>query len=173
MFATCKKVLRQGLEFLALALALLAAAGMTAIVGIIVTSVTMRKLVNTPLYFTEEVVGLLLSVSLLLGLPMVTLKASHVRVSILTTYFEGRKRTVLNLLAALVGVGFCGWVTIEAIPWLEFAVRLNLKTETSRVLLYPWMALLPISLTLTSIVFIARLFGLFVDEEDGDGEFDG
>ena len=165
--ASIKKTVQLGLEKLALALALLAALCMTSIVGIIVTSVTMRKLINSPLYFTEEVVGLLLSVSLFLGLPMVTLKASHVRVSILATYLEGWKRYALSLLASLVGIAFCTWITIEAIPWLEFAMRLDLKTETSRVLLYPWMSLLPASIFLTGVIFAARLFGV-IENKDGN-----
>ncbi len=158
---------RRGLEALAFAMALLAAAGMTAIVIIIVTSVTMRKLAQ-PLYFTEEVVGLLLSVSLLLALPMVTLKAGHVRVSIVESMLTGRGRTALAVLAAFVGIGFCAWVTYEALDWLAFALRLNLKTETSRILLFPWMALLPFCLGLTGIMFIARLIGLFHETTDDD-----
>ena len=164
-----RRVLRRGLEGLALAMALLAAIGMAAIVTIIVTSVTMRKLFNAPLHFTEEVVGLLLSVSLLLALPMVTLKGGHVRVSILANHLRGWQRRVLSGLAACVGIGLCAWVAIEAVPWLEFAVRLNLKTETSRILLYPWMAMLPLSLLLTAIVFVARLSGLIAEAEPAAG----
>ena len=63
MLSGAKKVVSLGLEYLALACAALAALGLTTIVGIIVTSVIMRKFANTPLHITEEVVGLLLSVA--------------------------------------------------------------------------------------------------------------
>ena len=43
-----------------------------------------------PADITEEVVGLLLSVSLFLGLPMVTLKARHVRVALLANMLSGK-----------------------------------------------------------------------------------
>lgn len=161
-----RNAVRRGLAAVAFAMALLAAAGMTAIVVIIVTSVTLRKLAQ-PLYFTEEVVGLLLSVSLFLALPMVTLKAGHVRVSIVESAIKGWGRSALAVLAACVGIGFCAWVTYEAMDWLAFALRLNLKTETSRILLFPWMALMPLSLGLTGVMFLARLFGLY-DETAGD-----
>ena len=160
-----RSIIKQGLEKLSLAFATIAALGMISIVAIIVTSVFMRKFANSPLHITEEAVGLLLSVSLFLGLPMVTLKAKHVRVALLSNMLKGRAYTNLQTLALLVGIGFFAWLIFEAIPWFEFAYRLNLKTETTRILLYPWMALLPLSLIVTCAILIARLFGI-LDQDD-------
>ena len=146
---------------------------MVAIVGIIVTSVLMRKFFNVPLYFGEEVIGMLMSVSLFLALPMVTLQGTHVRVSILSAYLKKRSRVlfaVISGLAALVGVACCTWLVVDAIPWLEFAIKHNLKTETSRILLYPGMAVLPMSIFLTGVIFAARLFGLIGDTENNGPE---
>ncbi len=140
--------------------AVVAAAGMISIVAIIVTSVLMRKFANSPLHITEEVVGLLLSVSLFLGLPMVTLQAKHVRVALLANMIKGRMHANLQILASIVAIGFFSWLIVEAIPWFEFGYRLNLKTETTRILLYPWMALLPLSLIVTCAILIARLLGI-------------
>ncbi|MEW7006170.1 TRAP transporter small permease [Lentilitoribacter sp. EG35] len=145
---------------MALSCAVASALGMVAIVVIIVTSVMMRKFANTPIHITEEVVGLLLSVSLFLGLPMVTMKANHVRVGLLVDLFSGKLRQIVQIAALLVGLIFFGWLIIESIPWFEFAFKRNLKTETSRILLYPWMALMPFSLTLTGLIFLAHLLGI-------------
>lgn len=155
-----KKTVSLGLEYLALAFAAFAALGLSAIVGIIVTSVVMRKFANTPLHITEEVVGLLLSVALFLGLPMVTLRAKHVHVSLLTTYVRGKAKTALQIAGLAVAIVFFGWLIWETIPWFEFAFKRNLKTETTRILLYPWMMLMPLSLAVTGLILIARLFGL-------------
>ncbi|MBT3361172.1 MAG: TRAP transporter small permease [Rhodospirillales bacterium] len=146
---------------------------MVAIVGIIVTSVLLRKFFNTPLFFGEEVVGMLMSVSLFLALPMVTLQGTHVRVTILSAYLKKRSRVlfaVISSLAALVGIACCAWLVIDAIPWLDFAIKHNLKTETSRILLSPAMAVLPISISLTGVVFAARLFGWIGDNEENGSE---
>ena len=134
-----QQFLKRGLEKLALAFAAVAAMGMVSIVAIIVTSVLMRKFANSPLHITEEMVGLLLSVSLFLGLPMITLKAKHVRVTLLSNMLRGKLHNGLQILASIVGIGFFAWLIVDAIPWFEFAYRLNLKTETTRILLYPWM----------------------------------
>ena len=164
MISTLKNAVSLGLEYLALALAALAAIGLTSIIAIITTSVIMRKFANTPLHITEEVVGLLLSVTLFLGLPIVTFRTKHVQVSLLTTYVSGITKTVLQTAGLVVGIVFFGWLILETIPWFEFAFKRSLKTETTRILLYPWMALMPLSLIVTGLILIARLTG-FIDNQ--------
>lgn len=172
MVLRARQLIAQGLDRLALACAAASALGMIAIVGIIVTSVLMRKFANSPLHITEEVVGLLLSVSLFLGLPMVTLKAKHVRVSLLADRLRGRMRLANQIAALLVGITFFTWLIVETIPWFEFAFKRNLKTETTRILLYPWMALMPISLTLTASILVARLVGVLDRKDDTEADME-
>lgn len=159
-----RRTIALGLEYLALALAVLATLTMTGIVAVIVTSVTMRRFANSPLHIAEDVVGLMLSASLFLGLPLVTLRAQHVRVSIVAEALKARFETGVRIAALLVGLVFFGWIMLEALPWLEFAWKRNLKTESSRLLLYPWMAVLPLSLGLTWLIFLARLVGILAPE---------
>ncbi|MCF4099327.1 TRAP transporter small permease [Maritalea mediterranea] len=162
-----KSYIAQGLEKLALVCSWAAALNMVAIVGIIVTSVLMRKLLNAPLHITEEVVGLMLTVSLFLGVPAVTLNAKHVKVSLIVDQLKGRTRAIILKTAILIGIIFFAWLIWEAVPWLEFAFKRNLKTETSRILLYPWMSVMFFSLVLTLLVYIARLFGQLDPDPDG------
>lgn len=165
-----KNTVALGLEYLALAFAALAAVGLSLIVSVIVTSVVMRKIANSPLHITEEAVGLLLSVTLFLGLPMVTLRAKHVRVSLLTSYVGDKSREVLQIAGLVVGIVFFGWLIWETIPWFEFALKRNLKTETTRILLYPWMALMPLSLAMTGAILVARLVGILESDENTESE---
>ena len=111
-----KRWVKGGLEYPALLLALLAALAMVAIVVIIVTSVISRKLFSMPLPFTEEFVGILMSVSLFLALPQVTLKGDHIRVSMLAKYLKRQSpmfHAILLLIATTSGVVFCAWILIE------------------------------------------------------------
>jgi len=135
----------------------MAAACAFAMVALVVLSVAMRHLAGAPFRFTEELVGLLLCATLFLALPQVTLSGSHVRVGLLERYLGARGRRVLGVLAAGVMVAFCLWFTIEALPWLDFAFRRTLKSEASRLLLYPWMATAPLSLALSGLIAITRL----------------
>lgn|SRR6056297_810106 len=148
-------------------MAVLAASCIVGIVALITTSVAMRRFAATPLHITEDVVGLLLSAALFLGLPLVTLRSRHVRVSIVANALQARLGWAVHLAAMLVGVVFFGWIFIKALPWLDFAWTRNLKTETARMLLYPWMAVLPLSVGLTWVIFAARLLGLLDRERHG------
>ncbi|EAR51280.1 hypothetical protein OG2516_17665 [Oceanicola granulosus HTCC2516] len=137
---------------------------MIAIVGLVTTSVILRRVAGTPLHITEDVVGLLLTAMLFLGLPLVTLRAQHVRVSIVSNALEPRFGGAVRIAALLVGLVFFGWIFLKALPWLEFAWKRNLKSETARLLLYPWMAALPVSVGLTWLIFAGRLTGLLPPE---------
>ena len=168
MIKKFNKIVAQGLEKLVLVSAGAAMLSMISIVGIIFTSVLMRKLFNAPLHITEEVVGLLLSLSLFLGLPMVTMRSKHVRVSLLADQLNKQWHVGIQIMALLFGIAFFTWLIIETVPWFEFAFNRNIKTETSRILLYPWMAVMPFSLILTCSVLIARLFGVIDRFESND-----
>lgn len=170
MISTAKRYLAQGLEYLALAMAFLAALAMVGIVTIIVTSVIMRRFANAPLHITEDMVGLMLSVVIFLGVPYVTLRSKHVRVAIVAEAAGKRLAPVLAGAAMLVGVIFFGWIFVESLPWFEFAWKRGLKTETARILLYPWMAVLPLSIGLTWLIFVSRLFGLLEAERHKSAE---
>lgn len=137
-------------------LALLGALAGSAIVVLIGASVAMRHVANAPFRFTEELVGLLMTTAFFLVLPLVTLKSEHVRVQILLTALPARISGLVTGLAALFGIGFCLWFFWLSIPWFEFAFNRTIKSEVARLLLYPWMALLPLSMILTAIAFAIR-----------------
>lgn len=149
--------IERGLGLLARLFSYLAAVAMFAIVGIILASVVMRHVVGSPLYYTEELVGLLLGASLFLALPMVTHQADHVRVTFLVQFVSDKGRAVLAILAGAVTLAFCVWFLVEAIPWLEFAFKRNIKTEAASIRLGPWMAVLPISISLAAMLVLVRV----------------
>ena len=137
------------------ALAAVAGLGMVVMVSV---GVVMRYFLNSPLNFTEEVVGLLLSASLFLMLPYLTLQDKHVQIILLTQHPSEKVRWSLRILKQLVTLVFFAWMLYETIPWLKFAMKLNLKTEISRLPLLPWMAILPISFFLTGIASLLCLW---------------
>ncbi len=158
----------KGLKRSALFLAILSALSLVAILVVIVASVVLRKFFDAPLFFAEELVGLLMSASLFLALPMATIKGQHIRVTLLIDSLKARIPFVaqaISTLGILVGLGFCGWTLWEAIPWMEFAIKRELKSETARILLYPLMSVVPVSMALCCIIYFARLLGFIKLEE--------
>jgi TRAP-type C4-dicarboxylate transport system permease small subunit len=150
------RTLEQALVLVARLCAWLAASSLFLIVAIIVVSVVMRRVAGSPMYYTEELVGLLLSSSLFLALPLVTAQARHVRVTFLAAILPVRGRVVLSLFAAFVMLAFCVWFLVDAIPWLEFAIRRNIKSEAASLRLGPWMAVLPVSVALCALLVLVR-----------------
>lgn len=138
-------------------MAVLAACAGAAIVALIGASVTMRYLAFTPFRFTEELVGLLMTAAFFLALPLVTARAEHVRVLVLVTSLPDWAARLASVSASLFGAAFCVWFFALCLPWLEFAIDRNIKTEVGRLLMYPWMALLPLSMFLTAVAFFIRV----------------
>lgn len=139
------------------ALAVLAAISGAVIVALIGASVTMRYFAFAPFRFTEELVGLLMSAAFFLALPLVTLRSEHVKVTVLLTTLSPITRRLVAALAGLFGIVFCMWFFALCVPWMEFAFERNIKTEVGRLLLYPWMAVLPVSMLLTALAFSVRM----------------
>lgn len=137
-----------------IAMAVLAALAGCVIVVLIGASVTMRYFAFAPFRFTEELVGLLMTAAFFLALPLATLRAEHVRVLVLVSALPNRVRTWVGRLAALLGAAFCLWFLALCVPWLEFAIERNIKTEVGRLLMYPWMAILPLSMSLSIVAFL-------------------
>ena len=74
----------------------------------------------------------------------------------LLAYLPERTKRPVNIIAGLFGLAFCLWFFALCLPWFEFAFDRKIKTEVGRLLMYPWMALLPISMLLSGIAFILR-----------------
>ena len=143
------------------ALAALATLAGVLIVVLVGSSVTMRHIANAPFRFTEELVGLLMTAAFFLALPLVTLNSDHVRVQVLVNALPSRLARVVSYAAAVFGIAFSVWFAWLCIPWFEFAFERNFKTEVGRLLMYPWMALLPLSMSLTAIAFACQLHQSF------------
>ncbi len=155
-----------GLRTLFTALAVLATVAGVSIVGLVGTSVVMRHAANAPFRFTEELVGLLMTAAFFLALPLVTLNAEHVRVQIVVASLPQRLVLWAGFGAAMFGIVFSLWFFWLGIPWFEFAFSRSIKTEVGRLLMYPWMALLPLSMMLTAIAFAVRVADLVLPATD-------
>ena len=146
-------------------LAALAAVAGGVIVILIGASVTMRHVANAPFRFTEELVGLLMTAAFFLALPLVTLRAEHVRVQVLVKALPAKTAGWVRICASLFGVVFCLWFFAISIPWFEFAFSRGIKTEVSRLLMYALMSLMPVSLVLTAVAFVIRAASEGVSEQ--------
>ena len=54
-------------------------------------------------------------------------------------------------------LAFCVWFLVDAIPWLEFAFKRNIKSEAASLRLWPWMGMLPVSVALCALLVSVRI----------------
>ena len=141
-----------------LILSSLAGFGMVLIVFL---SVIQRYVLKSPLSFSEELVGLLLCSMLFLSLPYISNSEKHVKINLAVNLLSDKAKLFASILSSLVMITFCFWMIVETIPWLDFAIRLNLKTENSRLILFPWMGVIPLSLFLNIIISLKKIYKIY------------
>ena len=146
--------LYESLESLSAAMAMLGAFSASGIVLVIGVSVSMRYFAFAPFSFTEELVGLLMTISFFLALPLATLRSEHVQISVFVAALTEKNRSRATKISRVFGTIFCVWLLVLSIPWLDFAIDRKIKTEVGRLIMYPWMLVIPISVILTMIAFI-------------------
>lgn len=164
------EITENGLIHLARLLAVISALAIASITGIICVSVIMRRVANSPLFYAEELVGLLLAITLFFALPLVTLRGDHIRVTLLANQLQKKGRTYLGLVGGMVVLAFLGWLILESVDWMAFAIRLGLKTEATSIPLVPWMAIVPFSLCITVLGVIVQLCLALARINSGDSD---
>ena len=133
------------------------------IVAVVLLSVFQRYVLKSPLSFSEELVGLLLTSMLFMSLPYISNMEKHVKITLISNLLQIKYKIWLTIIAYLINLIFSAWMLIETIEWMEFAIKLNLKTENSRLLLSPWMAVVPLSFSVNIIISIKKIFKLIIE----------
>ena len=133
------------------------------IVAVVLLSVFQRYVLKSPLSFSEELVGLLLSSMLFMSLQYISNTEKHVKITLISNFLQIKFKIWLTIIAYLINLIFSVWMLIETIEWMEFAIKLNLKTENSRLLLSPWMAVVPLSFSVNIIISIKKIFKLIIE----------
>ena len=133
------------------------------IVAVVLLSVFQRYVLKSPLSFSEELVGLLLSSMLFMSLPYISNTEKNVKITLISNLLQIKYKIWLTIIAYLINLIFSVWMLIETIEWMEFAIKLNLKTENSRLLLSPWMAVVPLSFSVNIIISIKKIYKLIIE----------
>ena len=126
--------------------------------ALVVTATVMRYFIGRPFDFTEELVALLYMSMVFLAIPLVTFKQSHIAVSVMPRRFKHALGGVLRAGSALVMIAFCTWFTIEAYGYVEYSRRLSSRSEQVDFLLWPWMAVIPVTMGFVTIIAVFRYF---------------
>ncbi len=125
---------------------------------LVITSSFMRYFVGRPFDFTEELVALLYMSMVYLAFPLVTARRAQITVSVLPERIAVLCSGLLRVCSGLVMIAFCTWFAIEALDFAQYSHRLSSRTEQVDLLLWPWMALIPVTMAFTTLIEIFYLF---------------
>jgi TRAP-type C4-dicarboxylate transport system permease small subunit len=124
--------------------------------GFVALAAIMRYAVGAPFAFTEEIVGLLFSAMVFLALPYCSLQGKQIEVTFVVERLPLSWRRVSAVAALVFTFAFCliyGWFAYE---FTEMSFMLNARSDMGRVLLWPWMALMPIGCLAMAIAALVR-----------------
>jgi TRAP-type C4-dicarboxylate transport system permease small subunit len=146
-----------------------ATAALLLMTSLVVISSFMRYLVGRPFGFTEELVALLYMSMVFLAIPIATVHRRHVAITVLPQKIMLLFKRPFRFLAVVAMIAFCIWFTVAAVSFTSESYRFGSRTEISEILLWPWMAVIPISMGLVSLISILHLIQ-GADPSEGPGE---
>ena len=142
---------------IARAMLYVATAALLLLTFLVVLSSLMRYVYGAPFSFTEELVALLYMSSIFLALPLATAERVHVAIAVLPKKVMHLLRYPLRLLACLIMIAFCVWFTIVAYEFMAQSYSFNSRSEQAEILLWPWMAIMPVSMGFVVLIAILHL----------------
>lgn len=126
---------------------------MTALIFI---STLMRYLGGRPLRFSDELAGLLFLSLTFLCLPHVLNKGRHIRIEILINIVPPGIARLMDFIGVITLLVFCSIFAYESWNFMSFSFSLNSRTDISSILLWPWMAIMPLSMLLCMLVQLSH-----------------
>ena len=141
------------------------AAGMTVLVFV---STLSRYLFNAPWHFANELTGLLFFSLTFLTIPHVLNQGDHIRLDLLTRRLPAGLARIAEALAALILLLFAAILLYESWDFMSVSYGLAARTEIGGLLLWPWMALMPLSFLLCILIQLRH--GLSAPDKHCTGE---
>ncbi|MGD9045434.1 MAG: TRAP transporter small permease [Desulfobacterales bacterium] len=140
------------LGFVAEKMAWVAMLAIVACMALVVTDVIRYQAVHKPLPGTHEVVELIASVILSMGIGYLTFVRGHVSVGILVDRFRPRVQAVFDLVTGVVALGFTIWLTEGMLEMAARNYRYGWVTGVLEIPRAPFIFLIALSLALACVV---------------------
>jgi TRAP-type C4-dicarboxylate transport system permease small subunit len=142
-----------------------------ACMALVVTDVIRYQIVHKPLPGTHEVVELIASVILSMGIGYLTFVRGHVAVGILVDRYRPRVQAVFDLVTGVIALGFTIWLTVGVVEMAIRNLRYGWVTGVLEIPRAPFMYLIALSLALTSVVLLRDVIKavMMIRQGGGDG----
>lgn len=133
--------------------------------GMILLSAILRYVINEPLSFSDELAGLLFVTLGFFSFPYVMEKSEHINLAVLVERLSPAKQKVCRFLASMIFFSFSITFIYQSWNFVDFSRVLSSRTDVAHLLLWPWMAVMPISMTLCALVELRFLYRLLTGKD--------
>lgn len=125
------------------------------------------NMILRPLYLpikgSYELIGISGALTAALILVQSQLESVHITVDIVSSRYPKKLRKIIGKISSLLGTALFAFLGVELILLSIHFFRMGEKTETLRLILYPFVFVVGISSGLMSIAFLVKIF----DEKRG------
>lgn len=147
-----------------------AAAGIFMLMALVFVSVFFRYVLNSPIIATEDMMALLLGITIFTAFPLVTSQRGHISVELLTGLFAGFP-VADRVRRILIDIGIIGVVLFMAKKLFDQAVRYQDRETGSIMMDWP---LYPFIYSFAGLVVLAAvLFAMRALKDRGRGDSGG
>ncbi|GAA0402052.1 hypothetical protein GCM10009133_08530 [Cocleimonas flava] len=125
---------------------------------LVLVSTLLRYVLGQPISFSDELAGLLFLTMAFTTFPHILNESGHISLDLLIKRMPSFLQKICAYFGMLVFITFAVVFTYQAWKYMGFSKQINSRTDVSGILLWPWMALMPLSMILCVIVEINKLF---------------
>jgi len=141
-----------------------------ACVALVVTDVVRYQVAGKPVPGTHEVVELIASVILSMGIGYLTFVKGHVSVGILVDRFRPRVQAVFDLVSGVIALGFTIWLTKGMIEMAMRNFRYGWVTGVLEIPRYPFISFIAAALALACMVLVRDVIVAVIVIRKGGGD---
>lgn len=116
-----------------------------------------RYVVDAPLPFSDELVGFLLVCIAFLAIADGFMKGRQVRLLFLWKLLPPRVRNIAYLAGHVFTLAVLGAIVRESYEFARFSFEIGAKSPVADIIEWPWMAVIPVSVSLLMICVFLRL----------------
>ena len=132
--------------------------GLLVMTGLVMADVILRRLINAPLMFADEVAGYLLVLVTMFGLGYTLKEDAHIQVRIIVDQMSPRKLIYMRIIWCATSIVYAVvllWMTAE-LTWESFELKAFSPTP-SQLPMYPFQLVMPIGCLLLLLQLVVNL----------------
>lgn len=123
---------------------------------LILTSTLLRYIAGYPISFSDELAGLLFLTMAFTTFPHVLNRSGHICLDLIQNKLSFNLQRISRILAAIIFIVFAVVFAYQSWNFMSFSKLIGSRTDVSGIVLWPWMALMPLSMFLCILVELKK-----------------